>query len=96
MAHYNRRDVAVVRIPILDFDPADLTQHIEQAASQLGALEKAGHRTYVHCTAGVGRAPAVAIGHLVWNHGWDLDTAYGFVRAARVCDPYIDAIRAAI
>ncbi|MBS1270696.1 MAG: hypothetical protein MAG794_01662 [Gammaproteobacteria bacterium] len=91
--HYARREIALYRHPILDFDPADLTRNIRAAVTRVGQLETVGHRIYLHCTAGVGRAPAVAIGHLAWNLDWDLDSAYAFVLKRRVCDPYIDAIR---
>lgn len=91
--HYTRRDMAIYRHPILDFDPSDLTLNLRNAVAHVGELESVGHRIYIHCTAGVGRAPAVAIGHLAWNLGWELDEAYDFVRERRVCAPYIDAIR---
>jgi protein-tyrosine phosphatase len=92
-AHYARREITVYRHPIRDFDPVDLADRVREAVAQVGKLASVGHRIYIHCTAGVGRAPAVAIGHLAWNLGWALDEAYEFVRAQRDCDPYIDAIR---
>ncbi|HSH42336.1 MAG TPA: dual specificity protein phosphatase family protein [Arenicellales bacterium] len=93
--HYADREIAVYRHPIRDFDPVDLSARLRAAVAQVGDLEAVGHRIYIHCTAGVGRAPAVAIGHLAWNLGWDLEEAYSFVRERRACDPYIDAIREA-
>ena len=35
-------------------------------------------RVYVHCTAGLGRAPAVCIAYLYWWCGMDLDDAYKY------------------
>lgn len=93
--HYARREIIVYRHPILDFDPDDLQRRMRQAVRRVGELEAVGHRVFIHCTAGVGRAPAVAIGHLAWNMGWDIDSAYEFVLSKRSCDPYIEAIRAA-
>lgn len=93
--HYASREIIVYRHPILDFDPEDLTRRMRRAVKRVGELEAVGHRIFVHCTAGVGRAPAVAIGHLAWNMGWDLNSAYEFVLSKRSCDPYIEAIRAA-
>lgn len=93
--HYTRRDITLYRHPIRDFDPEDLTLRVREAVARVGDLEAVGHRIYIHCTAGVGRAPAVAIGHLAWNLGWDLNNAYKFVLERRNCDPYIDAIRGA-
>ncbi len=91
--HYAKREITVYRHPIRDFDPVDLAARMRGAVGQVGDLEAVGHRIYIHCTAGVGRAPAVAIGHLAWNLGWELEEAYEFVRERRACDPYIDAIR---
>lgn len=93
--HYSKREITVYRHPIRDFDPVDLASQLRGAVSQLGDLAAVGHRIYIHCTAGVGRAPAVAIGHLAWNLGWDLEEAYEFVRERRTCNPYLDAIREA-
>lgn len=93
--HYAKREMTVYRHPIRDFDPEDLTQRMREAVVRVGELEAVGHRIYVHCTAGIGRAPAVAIGHLAWNLGWNLDSAYRFVLERRDCDPHLDAIRGA-
>lgn len=92
---YTQRDIAVRRWPIRDFDPAHLEQRLAGAVARLDELLGAGHQVYVHCTAGVSRAPAVVIAYLSWCCGWDLDTAYQFVRSQRLCSPYLDSIRAA-
>ena len=91
--HYSNREITVYHHPIRDFDPVDLSGRLRGAVTQVGDLEAVGHRIYIHCTAGVGRAPAVAIAHLAWNLRWDLEDAYAFVRERRACDPYIAAIR---
>lgn len=48
-------------------------------------------RAYVHCTAGLGRAPGIAIGYLYWFHGGDefrdLDYSYEFLTSKRPCGP---------
>lgn len=90
---YQDREMVCQRWPITDFSPQDLERKLENAAMLLDQLVNVGHRVYVHCTAGVGRAPATVIGYLVWHTGMDLDEAYHFVREQRSCDPYIDAIR---
>ncbi len=77
----------------MDFSPDDLELRLEGAANLLGELVGGGHRVYVHCTAGVGRAPAAVIGYLAWHKGMDLDEAYKLVKNLRACDPYIDVIR---
>ena len=93
--YYMTQDLVLRRWPIRDFDPEDLTVRLSGAVELLHQLLAVGHRAYVHCTAGVGRAPAVVIAHLAWYQGWDLEQAYEHVRAHRDCDPYLDAIRVA-
>lgn len=93
--HYRKREITVFRHPIRDFDPDDLRRRIRAAADRVGELEAVGHQIYIHCTAGVCRAPAVAIGHLTWNLGWSLAFAYDFVRKRRKCDPYLESIQKA-
>ena len=90
---YQDREMVCQRWPIADFSPQDLESKLENAAALLDQLLCVGHRVYVHCTAGVGRAPAAVIGYLAWHQNMDLDEAYRFVREQRSCDPYIEAIR---
>jgi len=92
---YARHRLTVRRWPIRDFDPDDLERRIHGAVALLGELRSADHQVYVHCTAGVGRAPAVVIAFLAWHQGWDLDSAYEYVKRQRACNPYLDRIRAA-
>ena len=54
------------RRPIRDFDVADMQRNLPSAVSSLARLCSAGHRTYVHCTAGLGRAPLAVLGYLIW------------------------------
>ena len=49
----------------------------------------------MHCTAGLGRSPAVAIAALYWFTDMDLDTAYSYLTTIRPCGPNKDAIRGA-
>ena len=70
---YLARDMLCHRWPIVDFSPRDLEQRLEGAARLLDQLIDFGHRVYVHCTAGVGRAPAAVIGSTwTWRRriGW--------------------------
>ena len=50
---------------------------------------------YVHCTAGLGRAPAVCIAYMYWFTGLSLEEAYGRLTSVRPCGPKRDAIRGA-
>lgn len=60
-----RRGIELHRVPIRDFDEPDLIRRLPEATATLDRLLKAGHSTYVHCTAGIGRAPAVILVYLV-------------------------------
>lgn len=47
---------------IRDFDAFDLRMRLPAVVSKLyKAINRNGGVTYVHCTAGLGRAPAVAV-----------------------------------
>ena len=93
--HYETRGMEVERAPILDFDPIDLRARLGHAVDVLDALMGRHRRVYVHCTAGVGRSPAVAIAWLAWYRGWDLLQAVEFVKDKRHCAPYVEAIELA-
>lgn len=47
----------------------------------------AGGKVYVHCTAGLGRSPAVAIASLYWFTDMQLDEAYAYLTGIRPCGP---------
>ncbi len=93
--HYQARGMEVERVPILDFDPIDLRARLGRAVDTLDGLMARHRRVYVHCTAGVGRSPAVAIAWLAWCRGWDLFEAVEFVKDKRRCAPYVEAIELA-
>jgi hypothetical protein len=59
----------MARWPIRDFDIPDMRKNLPDAVSLLSGLLCSGHRTYVHCTAGMGRAPLVALAHMIWAEG---------------------------
>lgn len=52
------------RCPIRDFDVPDIRRRLPAAISILSNMLSRRHRVYVHCTAGMGRAPAVVLGYL--------------------------------
>lgn len=59
-----------------DFDPHSLRKTLPSAVSSVHHALASEGRVYVHCTAGLGRAPAVCIAYMFWFLGMDLDTAY--------------------
>lgn len=87
--------VNLVRRPARDFDPNSLRSTLPNSVATLDAALREGHRVYVHCTAGLGRAPAVCIAWLYWFGGMQLDEAYRHLTDIRPCGPKRDAIRGA-
>lgn len=55
-----------------DFDPHSLRSTLPGAVRALHRELEAGRRVYVHCTAGLGRAPAVCIAYLYWFQHFQL------------------------
>eukprot|EP00850_Spirogloea_muscicola_P005280 SM000024S07742 [mRNA] locus=s24:158367:161815:- [translate_table: standard] len=68
-----RGDIEHVRSGIRDFDPFSLRRELPTAVAKLHrAFQERGGNAYVHCTAGLGRAPAVALAYMTWLRGYDL------------------------
>uniref|UniRef100_A0A7N0TH04 Phosphoglucan phosphatase LSF2, chloroplastic n=1 Tax=Kalanchoe fedtschenkoi TaxID=63787 RepID=A0A7N0TH04_KALFE len=85
-----------MRRPAKDFDPESLRNGLPKAVSSLEwAISDGKGRVYVHCTAGLGRAPAVAIAYMFWFCNMDLNTAYHTLVLKRPCGPSKTAIRGA-
>jgi len=77
---YKEHGIQLVHFPIRDFDRVSLKSLLRRAASMVNDLVCNGHRVYIHCTAGMGRAPTVGIAYLVAHCGWNLDDTISHVR----------------
>ncbi|KAG8380953.1 hypothetical protein BUALT_Bualt06G0070100 [Buddleja alternifolia] len=85
-----------MRRPARDFDPDSLRNGLPKAVSSLEwAISEGKGKVYVHCTAGLGRAPAVAIAYMFWFCNMGLNTAYDTLTSKRPCGPNKRAIRGA-
>eukprot|EP00287_Rhodomonas_sp_CCMP768_P003405 CAMPEP_0196728442 /NCGR_PEP_ID=MMETSP1091-20130531/9111_1 /TAXON_ID=302021 /ORGANISM="Rhodomonas sp., Strain CCMP768" /LENGTH=515 /DNA_ID=CAMNT_0042071181 /DNA_START=105 /DNA_END=1652 /DNA_ORIENTATION=+ len=100
---YNEAGIELCHVPIEDFHGADLTKRVRDAAHAVHYLsEKAKGegkepKVYIHCTAGMGRAPATACIYLVWKHGYGLDHARDHVKHHRpIVAPNYNAMKQAI
>jgi len=91
---YRVRNVTVRRVPIIDFNVADLRDNLVSAVDTLDQLLASEHIVYLHCTAGIGRAPTTAVAQLAMRGGWDLNAAVELVISRRSCTPNLDVIRA--
>ncbi len=89
---YETGGLTLTRVPIRDFDPLDLRVRLALAADELDRLLQTHGRVYTHCTAGIGRAPAVAIAWLAWYRGLPLARAVEHVTGRRPCSPFVEAI----
>lgn len=94
-AHYRTSGIELVRIPVTDGDPVELAAKLPACVRALDRLLSAGHSVYLHCTAGVGRSPTVAVAYLHWCWGWDLEVAVAYVKQRRECSPNLEAIHRA-
>jgi hypothetical protein len=84
--------VLIERIPITDYDAADLRRQLAAGAGRVHRMIKSGHRVYLHCTLGLERSPSLAIAYLAWYRGWPLDQAWEHVRQQRQCTPNFEAV----
>lgn len=89
-------DIEHLRAQIRDFDAFDLRLRLPAVVSILHkAVNRNGGVTYIHCTAGLGRAPAVAMAYMFWVQGYKLNEALGLLLSKRSCFPKVDAIKSA-
>jgi atypical dual specificity phosphatase len=92
--HAARRGVALANAPMRDFDLADQRDRLAAAVRALATLLRDEHRVYVHCTAGINRAPLTVLGYLTFVESLCPREAYDLLRAGRPeADPYWDAWR---
>ena len=83
LRHGERIGLDMRRVPMRDFDVADQRRHLANAVRVLGELLSAGRRVYVHCTAGLGRAPLVVVGRLTLAEMMSEAEAFALVKARR-------------
>jgi len=81
------------RVPIRDFNQVALAGELTRAVDEVArALENPEARAYLHCTAGINRAPTVGCAYLIRWHGKSALEAYQFVTARRHCRPYFSVL----
>ncbi|CAJ1404563.1 unnamed protein product [Effrenium voratum] len=97
VARANELKIKHVQHPIKDFDPLSLRKHLPDAVRRLAAELRAAPEAvaYIHCTAGLGRAPATALAYMFFVEGMGLDDAYAKLYEVRRCHPQLNMVRAA-
>jgi protein-tyrosine phosphatase len=77
------------RLPVADGDAEALRARLDHSVALLAALIADGERVYLHCNAGLNRAPTVAIAFLHVHRGHSLDAACALMKTHRPCVPYM-------
>ena len=91
---YQHSDITVQRFPIIDFDENDLADKLAKPVKALHNLLTVGHRVYVHCNAGVCRAPATVLGYLCHARGMTIEQGLEYIRRNRPqANPYLGAVQ---
>jgi protein-tyrosine phosphatase len=90
--HASSRGVVMVNAPMRDFDGEEQRKRLPGAVSALCDLLRRGHRTYVHCTAGINRGPLLVLTYLSLVEGVGVGEAMDMIRRGRPqASPYWDA-----
>lgn len=93
-AAYRAHGLRFHRMPVPDCDNDCLQARLDAIVGQLRELHDGGERVYLHCNAGMNRAPTVAIAYLHVHHDMSLDAARDFVKQRRHCVPYMRVLAA--
>ena len=100
---YDAAGIELRHVPIEDFDGSSLAARVKYAGHAVHELSEKAKREgrepkiYIHCTAGMGRAPATACIYLVKYHGYGLDHARDHVKHHRpIVAPNYNAMKLAI
>jgi len=87
--HYS---IKLVHTPIHDGSADDMLQRLPVALAALEALLRSDERVYLHCNAGLNRAPTLAIAYLRANCGMSLNEALAHVKKRRACGPFMTVL----
>jgi atypical dual specificity phosphatase len=90
---YHDHGIRLVHSPIPDGSADEMANRLEVALNDLHALIGGGsRRVYLHCNAGLNRAPTLAIAYLRAHRGMSLDEAMAHVKARRACGPFMTVL----
>lgn len=89
---YAAHGIGFHHAPVADGDIAGLRARLDETVRLIADLLARGERVYLHCNAGLNRAPTVAIAYLHVHHGQTLEAACHLVKSHRACVPYMRAL----
>jgi len=87
-----RHGIKLVRTPIQDGSADDMADRLRAALNDLAVLVGERERVYLHCNAGLNRAPTLAIAYLRAHGGMSLNEALAHVKKRRSCGPFMTVL----
>lgn len=84
--------IEYVRTPIQDGSADAMAERLALALHDLRALVDSSGRVYLHCNAGMNRAPTLAIAFLRAYRQMSLDEAMALVKKQRACGPFMTVL----
>jgi protein-tyrosine phosphatase len=91
-SEYDAHGIDYVRTPIQDGSADAMAERLEAALHDLCELVDSSGRVYVHCNAGMNRAPTLAIAFLRAYRQMSLDEAMMLVKKQRACGPFMTVL----
>jgi protein-tyrosine phosphatase len=91
-AEYDAHGIDYVRTPIQDGSADAMAERLEVALDDLRDLVTPGSRVYLHCNAGMNRAPTLAIAFLRAYRQMSLEEAMKLVKKNRACGPFMTVL----
>ena len=79
----NKYGITIKRFPLEDFNKNELYNKLKDAANLLNQLILKGNTVYVHCTAGIGRAPSVVAIYLILFENYSVREAVMLCKKSR-------------
>jgi protein-tyrosine phosphatase len=91
-AAYLKAGIAFDHVPVPDGDPEFLADRLPMIVEVVRSHVETGATVYLHCNAGMNRAPTAAIAYVHRHGGLGLAAAVELVKKRRLCVPYVRAL----
>jgi protein-tyrosine phosphatase len=83
--HEGLEGFTAMHIPLVDDHRENIVEHLEAACAFIESAKTEGGRVLVHCRRGISRSPAIVVGYLMRQDGFEFDAAVEYVKARRLC-----------